>query len=245
MKKLMCAVATLVVGVAMAEITSANVVGYVTKTSRAGFNFYAPAFKNCSSTVLNVQDIKLSGDNVTDYTDNIQILDEGGATSHLFVWIPAEDLGAEVGGWANDEGTDLAEYFIKPGESILISTENEEVAVTFSGEVISGDFNLKSVAGFNFFGNATPVDIDVQSIKIAGADVTDYTDNIQILDDGGATEHLFVWIPAEDLGAEVGGWANDDGTDLDEYTVVGGEGILISTENADVGITIPGVKLAD
>ena len=58
-------------------IESANIVGYQTKDTVTGFNFVIPTFKAVNGGAIHIQDIKIA--NTTDWTDNIQVLDEDGA----------------------------------------------------------------------------------------------------------------------------------------------------------------------
>ena len=72
------------------EVTT--VVGYQQKETVTGFNFVIPTFAAVNGGSINIQDIKISG--ATDWADNIQILDEGGATVSAYVYASAEQSGA-------------------------------------------------------------------------------------------------------------------------------------------------------
>ena len=69
---------------------------------------------------VSVKDISLSED-ATPYVDNIQFLDEGGATSKLYYWTGD--------GWADENGNECSKT-IKAGEGILISTLQDEVVIS-------------------------------------------------------------------------------------------------------------------
>ena len=97
---------------------------------------------------------------------------------------------------------------LEPGQSILVDTADAAV-ITFSGQVSTGDTVVETVTGFNFIGNNTPVALDIQDIVITGG--TDWADNIQILDEGGATVSAYVYASAEQSGAAADGWLNDSG----------------------------------
>ena len=165
-----------------------------------------------------IQDIKLEGE-VTEYSDSIQILDKGGATEATYLWT--------ADGWI--DGTfALTDVSLTPGQSILLDTANK-VSVSMSGEVRKTSYTTESVSGFNFVGNTTPVEIDIQKIKLAGA-YTEYSDSIQILDEGGATVETYLWT--------ADGWI--DGTfSLATKSIEAGLGLLIDTANEGVTITVP------
>ena len=82
--------------------------------------------------------------------------------------------------------------------------------------------------------------VHIQDIKIANA--TDWGDNIQILDEGGATIAQYYYVSAAESGFEADGWLSEDMGSLADIDLEAGQGILIDT--ADVAeVTIPGVDL--
>jgi len=232
--KKVLAVTAAVVGTSAMAIES-SVVGYQQKDTVTGFNFVIPTFKAVNGGSVHIQDIKIA--NATDWTDNIQILDEGGATLALYLYATKEQSGAEADGWVDDTLA-LADVTFAPGQSILIDTASP-ATVTFAGAVSTEDTVVETVPGFNFVGNNTPVAVNIQDFKIEGA--TDWSDNIQILDEGGATLALYLYATKEQSGAEADGWV-DDTLALVDVDFEPGQGILIDT--ADVAtVTIPGVDL--
>ena len=237
MKKLMIAGVVGLCAAVTFGIESANVVGYQTKTTSSGFNFVAPTFKNVSSSKINIQEISISGDNITEWVDNIQILDEGGATVSQYMWLNAFSMG-EKAGWYDLEKNEYASATLNPGDSILIETLNEGALITFSGAVADSVITLTSVCGFNFVGNATPVSINIQDVKISGDNLTEWVDNIQILDEGGATVKQYMWLNAFSMG-EKAGWYDLEKNEYVNETIEAGQGFLLETTNADVTITIP------
>ena len=211
------------------------IVGYQQKDTVSGFNFVIPTFKAVNSGSIHIQDIKIA--NATDWSDSIQVLDEGGATIQQYIYASAAESGAEADGWL-DETFSLADVTFAPGQSILIDTANISV-LTFAGQVSTEDTVIETVPGFNFVGNNTPVAVNIQDIKIANA--TDWSDNIQVLDEGGATIQQYIYASAAESGAEADGWLDETFT-LADVTLEPGQGILIDT--ADVAtVTIPGVNL--
>ena len=181
----------------------------------------SPTFKNVSGSAISCQDIKLSGENVIEYVDNLQILDEGGATTENYFWTSA--------GWVN-ELMEPCTKTIQPGDGVLISTLMDGVTVTFAGAVSTDDIKVVSVAGFNFVGNATPVEISAQDITLSGENVIEYVDNLQILDEGGATTENYFWTST--------GWVNEL---MEPCTkdLQPGDGVLISTLMDGVEINVP------
>ena len=222
---------------ATGAIESQNIVGYQTKETVAGFNFVIPTFTPVAGGKVNIQDIKIQ--NATDWGDNIQILDEGGATVATYYYASAAESGQEKDGWLNDSG-ELANITIEPGLGILIDTAATAV-LTFSGSVSTADTVFTTVPGFNFVGNNTPATVNIQDITITNA--TDWGDNIQILDEGGATVATYYYASAAESGQEKDGWLNDAG-ELANVTLDPGQGILIDTADTAT-VTIPAVDFAN
>jgi len=214
-------------------------VGYQTKDTVVGFNFVIPTFApvNGTATGVNIQDIKIEG--ATDWADNIQVLDAGGAAIAGYFYATAEESGLEADGWLSEDLGSLADVTLQPGQSILINTE-DTAKITFAGAVSTEDTVVETVVGFNFVGNNTPTSLNIQDITIEGA--TDWADNIQILDEGGAAIAGYFYATAEESGLEADGWLSEDLGSLAEVTLEAGQGILVNTE-AEAIVTIPGVDL--
>ena len=194
--------------------------GYQTKNTVAGFNFIAPTFENVAEGGVDIQDIKLS-EGAAEYSDNIQLLDVGGATTEMYLYT--------ADGWIDADTFELANKKVKAGASVLINTENA-ITVTLSGKVGTEKYETTSEAGFNFVGNTTPVAINIQDVKLEGQ-VSEYSDNIQILDEGGATSEMYLYT--------ADGWIDADTFELANKTIDPGLGLLVNTENAGVKITVP------
>lgn len=186
----------------------------------AGFNFIAPTFENVAEGGVDIQDIKLS-EGAAEYSDNIQLLDVGGATTEMYLYT--------ADGWIDADTFELANKKVKAGASVLINTENA-ITVTLSGKVGTEKYETTSEAGFNFVGNTTPVAINIQDVKLEGQ-VSEYSDNIQILDEGGATSEMYLYT--------ADGWIDADTFELANKTIDPGLGLLVNTENAGVKITVP------
>lgn len=238
MKKLMFVAAVAAGMVAFGDaIESANVVGYNTKTSNAGFTFYVPQFKDVgSNSGVNIQNIKL-GDGATSWADNLQIMDDDSVAQTMYVYATADESGFDEDGWVNEEVTDLADVVLTPGQSVLIAT-SAEISILNSGEVATANTVVSSVAGFNSLGNNSPSPINIQDVKL-GAGATSWNDNIQFLDTDSVAQTMYVYATADESGFDEDGWVNEDVTDLADVTIQPGEGFLVATANSGVSITLP------
>ena len=131
-KKILAATAAVIGTVAMAAdgIVSSSVVGYQQKETVTGFNFVIPTFAAINGAGIHIQDIKIA--NATDWTDNIQILDEGGAGVAAYYYVSAEQSGFEADGWLSEDFTGLADINFEAGKGILIDTA-DAAEVTIPG----------------------------------------------------------------------------------------------------------------
>ena len=119
------------------------IVGYQQKETVTGFNFVIPTFTAVDGGAVHIQDIKIAG--ATDWGDNIQILDEGGATIAAYVYASAEESGFESDGWLSEDYSGLADVTFLPGQSILIDTA-DTAKITFAGAVSSRDTVVETVS---------------------------------------------------------------------------------------------------
>ena len=124
-------------GAAFADgVESRNVVGYLTKESVAGFNFYAPMFEPIDAAEgIDIQKIKL-GDGAESWADNIQILDEGGSTIAQYYYATADESGLEEDGWLTEGLDALATVSLDSGLGIIVETESDDVTITLPGTAL-------------------------------------------------------------------------------------------------------------
>ena len=129
MKKLMFAAAAIAAGVACADITSANVVGFQTYDLAAGFNLYAPTFEGISKS-LNIQDIKLI-DAVGEGGESIQVLDNNGVYQGSYGWYSADTTGMDHDGWFDIDGAyDFYDIEWPAGKGMYLYIQSEGVKLT-------------------------------------------------------------------------------------------------------------------
>ena len=213
-------------------------VGYQTKTlTNVGYNFFTPTFKNVSGQVINLQDIVPVGA-MGDQSEFIMKLDEDGlATDESYCWMTVDGCGAPYGdGWYNGDTWELIEgVTIADGEGLYFYCPNDvSISFTFSGAV---DFAEKEVAlknqGYNIVGNASPVDVDLQSITMTDA-MGDQSEFIVMYDeDGLATENIYCWMTVDGCGAPEGdGWYNGDTWEkIQGVTIYAGDAMMVYSPN--------------
>ena len=217
MKKLMFAAAAIAAGVAVADVNSANVVGYVTKGARGGFTYFTPTFRALSGdqTKIDINEIQMDADVDTDAAD-LQFLNVNGGTELdndgellAYSWVKAGDsrykgdvdMTGKNGVWAIKGGTRLQPKYYDPDPTIgqpnmLDIGQGVQIGGTSDMKFQNaGQVGTESVAvltrqargGFTYFGNPFPVEMSVNNIQM-DADVDTDAADLQFLNVNGGTE---------------------------------------------------------
>ena len=257
MNKLMIATAAaLCATVGFSDITSSNCVGYNTKTSRAGLNWYAPSFLSVGQTTTDINAIKLddgkigTDDQMVGYGDNMQIVGPGGnATAIYCYWDPMFHPSGTATEfyWGDGEGNPV-EISFDAGDGVGIDNTTEDVmySIINAGQVPTEDVSFTSRAGLNWTGNPFPAPIDINAVTLddgkIGTDdqMVGYGDNMQIVGPGGnATAIYCYWDPMFHPSGEATKfyWGDGEGNPV-EYTINPGDGFAIDNTTDGVLYTI-------
>lgn len=246
--KKILAVATAVVGtVAMADIVSSSVVGYQTLDGNEGYTFVTPTFDGVS-TSYSIQDVKIIGANVTgEGAQSLQILDSEGNVQDedYYGWYNAgEAYKNSPAGWF-DGNFDAIERPLDLGQAFLLSNDDGEYTIQFSGKVVFTSIPAYECAeGYTSVGNITPIAKDIQKFALAGENVTgEGAQSLQILDSEGNVpdEDYYGWYNAgEAYKNSPTGWY-DGNFDLAVRDIEPGQSFLISNDDGESTISIPGV----
>ena len=119
--------AVLIYTEAEVSVTSAGqVAGAATiLSSVAGFN----SVGNNSPVSIDIQDIKL-GEGATDWSDNIQFMDEESVVVASYYYATTGESGLEADGWLTEACDALAEVEIPAGKGFFVYTEAAGVQIT-------------------------------------------------------------------------------------------------------------------
>ena len=239
MKKLMIGIAAISAGVAMADVTSANIVGYANKaTEKVGKSLVSGSFATISSATGS---FKLSDLSVTGYDEGeaygefgVVVLDNYGATAKdpvtkankAYYWCDNEDVWEEDGiGWYDFSGSvkwDAENIEFSAGQAFWIQGAAQNL-------VSSGSVWMKDVAvatervGKTAIANPFPSAITLKDMAVSGYDEGEaYGEfGVIILDNYGATAKdpvtkanmAYYWCDNEDVWEEDGiGWYDFSGS---------------------------------
>ena len=227
--KLVTSAMALIAGLAMAQVQSANTVGFMDikdENADEGFNVVCPTFTSVGYNTVTLSDLTLEGDDVAVRQDNLQIFDADGNAEYQYQWRANGwyDVGAKA--YVNDEVIDRA-------QGVIIDSYNGGISIRSVGEVNVTAVEVENcVEGFNVVGNPLPVDVTLGDVTLEGNDVTVRQDNLQIFDADGNAEYQYQW--------RASGWY-DVGTKAyvnDETFPVGQGAILDCYSGGDVTFTI-------
>ena len=214
-------------------LESANVVGYQTKTLDAGFSLSTPTFLDVGQTSMDLQNFKLGPNAAGDGTEMIQFLNDEGQCPEMWIWLNA-NMGMDEG-WYDFNTWEPITKTIVPAVGYLMNV-SASVDMLVAGQVKTDKTTVTIPTGFSVFGNNTPVDVDIQSIKLGEAALGDGTEMIQFLNNEGQCTEMWIWLNAN-MGMEEG-WYDFNTWEPIEYTVKAGEAFLMNV-TAPVEMTIP------
>ncbi|MBP5227598.1 MAG: hypothetical protein J6336_09455 [Kiritimatiellae bacterium] len=170
MKKMLavCA-ACMVAGLASADVTSDNIVGFISTPAVDGFNWVAPMLTTVGADTVALKDISISdgGAGTIGYGGEIiMVLDAVGDVTASYSY--AE--GADGYVWNDDLTGDVATDSFVSGNAFAVFLA-DGLTLSVCGEVSNPqDVTLTTTEGFNFTGNPFPVDISIQDIAISDGD---------------------------------------------------------------------------
>ena len=195
MKKLMFAAVAIAAGIAVADVTSANTVGYLNPANfRTSYTLFGPMFGDVGtqdegSFTIDIQNIVPVGDNIPDgsstaNTISIQKLNATGGTvsGTMLYWTNCNRKKGMSGtvfchGWYPATGTTPGSMSLVAGESLwTYFPEGVDCSLQFSGEVASGEVYKPLGQSYNAICNPIPVTVDIQNVAPAALDPADVPD---------------------------------------------------------------------
>ena len=230
--------------VSLADVTSANIVGYHQVTLQKGWNMLAVNWENCSDADgISIQDLipgtteGLTGNMAAASADQIQIYDAktGGYTvfSLFLTTLPSPILQAKNYKWVDNAGN-VSSYKFKSGDSLWFMKQGAEaVSVSLSGQVSIAEVqDVVIVKGWNMIGSAFPANFNPnqlgteywQTSGAVGNMAAANADQIQVYDpatQGYTVFSLFLTtLPSPILQAKNWKWVDNAGNPIDNSVEV-------------------------
>ena len=253
MKKLMIAVAAAVCGSVFA-LESANVVGYMdtTPVNSSGYNFIIPTFVDvgANEATYDLNNIKIVGGDGSGMTEMIIGYDEDACLSGVdFYWNTAADtlMGPAEDCWVTEMMGDTKATDVKlpAGSGLYLMLGTDGAKVQYAGQVSDSAIVIKDlVAGYNMVGNATPVEIDLNDMKIVDGDGSGMTEMIIGYDADACLSGVdYYWNSATDtlMGPAEDCWVTEmmGDTKAENVKLQPGEGVYLMLGTEGAKLTIP------
>ena len=225
----------LIAGLAMAQVQSANTVGFLDMTIEdEGFTSISPTFVAVGTqdplTLASLSGTFIEGESVL-FSDTDFATD-----SEYFYCVKGSLVSTDTGWYEDDFETPANDTEIPTGASVLYQSLGT-TSVTFAGEV--GEENVVVSAedeGFTCIGNPFPVDTTLGSIAFSG--LTE-GDSVSFIDTEAGTEaEYFYCVKGSLVSTDTGWYADDFETPAGATEVAAGQGFLFQNASANSGITI-------
>ena len=135
MKKLMFAAAAIAAGVAVADITSANIVGFGPSTLRENCIGAGASFLPISSEVIDLTDLAVVGYEGDCEGVSCQVLSPLGAGLDTYFWY--DFPGDEIYGWfdAGDNQIEAGAVTINPGKGVWVTAPSDAYTMEFPAAI--------------------------------------------------------------------------------------------------------------
>ena len=250
MKKLMFAAAAIAAGVAVADISSANIVGYQTIENPQMNTYQVATFNGIGEEGYSIQKLIPVGDTVVGGGEvTLMTLKADKTTAKTFFYFTDAEYGTDCGedGWFEDmnDTSELSSYVFDPGEGFIFYSQNGVARLTYSGEVkypVSLDFSQGNTISGNFW----PKKMPIQALQPSGTTVVGGGEvTLMTMHANKTTKKTFFYFTDAEYGTDCGedGWFEDmnDTSELSAFEFEPGEGFIFYSQNGAAKITYPEV----
>ena len=237
MKQALVALALFAAGIAVADVTSSNIVGYQKIPVIKGLSGVTPTFVAIGGGDIKLKNIVPSEGFYN--SGNIQFFSDEGNGKVSFTAYYYYDAGdVENAGWYDlDTDEDLGDTTIAAGSGFF-AYSNAEATFTVSGEVKQGTTTVPLVKGLTWAGNGTVNNLKLKDIVPSEAFYN--SGNLQFFSAEGNGKVSFTAYYYYDAGdVENAGWYDlDTDESLDDTDVPAGSAVF-AYSNAEATLTLP------
>ena len=242
MKKLIFAAAA-VAGMGAFALESANVVGFQDVAAPCGSCMRTPTFQVVDGEGYDLTKVVVDGgDGIGDVV--AQMMGEGGAWDGEYYYLN-ENAGVDTGWYKDafgDEPVAEGEVVLAPGKAFFLTSANNSISMTTSGEVKKGEYVINFEQGSDQVGNGLPVDVDLTAIVVDGGDgIGDIV--AQTMSEGGEWNGEYYYLN-ENAGVDTGWYKDafgDEPVAAGEVVLTPGEAVFFTSSNNAVTIKLPAV----
>ena len=218
--------------VGLAELASANVVGYQANTVPTGYSMITPSFVNVDGSDYAIDSFILN--NVDDCDATVQVVNSDGSWGARGVWFN-EYEGLPAGWFTDATGLTPADIKLKPGQAVFFYTKATDAAAQSAGQVPEV-ITMEVASGYSMIGNASAVPVAIDEIKLIGVDDCDAT--VQVVNPDGSWGARGVWF--NEFEGLPSGWFTDaTGLTSADITLQPGQSVFFYTKAIGAKAVIP------
>lgn len=190
---------------------------------------------------MSLQELKLQNVVSGSGANFICLLDNDGIFQGSYGWwIPDDGTGEEEGCWFDGDNWAVIEETISNGQGFYLYAEDAGLSILCSGAVKLEAYSKELAQGYNLVGNCSPVDLDLQAVKLNNVVSGSGANFICLLDNDGIFQGSYGWwIPEDGTGADEGCWFDGDNWAVIEDTVAAGQGLYLYCEDAGLTLELP------
>ena len=247
MKKLMFAAVTVAAMGAMAELASANVVGYQAVEAPTGDSMRCPTFKTVGGAGYDLTKITVTGGYGMGDVVAQTLSSTTGLWDGEYYWLTEENTGMPTGWYRDPVGADPVledDVVLDAGQALFVHSEYEDISLNCSGEVPAGDVDLTAAVGDGMVGNAVPVDTDLTGVTVTGGYGMGDVVAQSLSTATGLWDGEYYWLTEDNTGMPTGWYKDMVGADpvlADEVVLTPGESLFVHSEYEDITVTLPAV----
>ena len=217
--------------VSLAELASANVVGYQELAVPSGSSMRTATFQALAGD-YKISDIKVSGAEGGG-SDYAQKINADGSWGDTYYYLTEDGMGVDNGWYKDGFGDEPVsdEDTLSIGQAFIV-TAGTDFKMTVAGQVISGQATVTAPAGFSIIGNPTPVEAKLSTITVSGAEGGG-SDTAQKINADGSWGTMYYYLTEDGMGVD-NGWYKDGFGDepvTDEDALAPGESMIFTVVN--------------
>ena len=219
----------------MADVESANIVGYQNANVRQNLSVQLPTFEGVGSEGMDIQSIKpvlAEGEDIESGDFVIQIFNATGRVTTQYPYVLGEDI--DVGyadGWYEEDWETIVEKTFDAGEAFKVYAAKDGGSFLYAGEVKGEAIEVPVRQNLSAQGNLRPTAVNIQSIVpvVPEGEVLESGDFvIQIFNATGRVTTQYPYVLGEDIDdGYADGWYEEDWETLVEKTFDAGAGFLM------------------
>ncbi len=221
------------------SIESRTVVGYQEISLEKGYAMLTPCFVDTTNKTYPIDNIIMEG--VADAEATVQVVNPDGTWGAQGFWYNefVEDDGTVLpAGWMTADGSESVAIELTPGQGVFFWT-NSDARAKCIGKV-ADDIQMSPAQGYSMLGNATPVEVEIDSLVVE--DVADAEATVQVVNADGTWGAQGFWYNefVEDNGTVLpAGWMTADGSASVAIKLAPGQSVFFWTKSTNAKVTLP------